>query len=51
MAIVLCPTCDHYIDLDWDVEHEEWCAREKLERVWDGLEEGIPLHGMVEEAG
>ena len=29
MGVIICRWCDRYIDLDWDVEHEEECAWEK----------------------
>jgi len=28
MACIYCQICDRYIDLDWDVDHEEDCAWE-----------------------
>jgi hypothetical protein len=29
MATMYCQICDRYIDLDWDVDHEEFCAEEQ----------------------
>ena len=28
MSVIYCQICDRYIDLDWNVEHEEDCAWE-----------------------
>ena len=28
MACIYCQICDRYVDLDWDVDHEEECALE-----------------------
>jgi hypothetical protein len=29
MATMYCQICDRYIDLDWDVDHEEFCLEEQ----------------------
>jgi hypothetical protein len=26
MAVIYCDKCDRYIDLDWNVEHEDECG-------------------------
>jgi len=40
MAVMYCEICDRYIDLDYDVEHEEFCA---FEHGW--VDEDTPPDG------
>ena len=29
MSVIYCHRCDRYIDLDWNVEHEDECGAEE----------------------
>jgi hypothetical protein len=48
MACIYCHSCDRYIDLDWDVDHEEFCAEDQA-AMWD--RSGIKKPEAVEVPG
>jgi hypothetical protein len=45
MACIICKYCDRFIDLDWNVEHEEECGFEL--GILD--EDGKPIPGKGED--